>query len=119
VQDGASASPLLDTQVTLEVLPPDGDAPPRRLEATHAAATNKLLHAARVDVDRPGPWTVRASVRRGGDAVEVQGVLPVLAPASTLADIWPYLALPPLAVALYALRARLVRRRLGDVRPSQ
>jgi hypothetical protein len=126
VQDRASGSPLLDAQVTLEVLPPGGDATPRRLEATHAAATNKLLHAARVDIDRPGTWTVRVSVYRGSDAVEVQGTLPVIAPASTLSDIWPYLALPPLAVALYALRARLLRRRRhgtmarrGDARASR
>jgi len=119
VQERASGSPLLDAQVTLELTPPDGAAPPRRVEATHAAATNKLLHAARVDLDRPGAWTVRVSVHHGTDTVEVRGMLPVVAPASTLADIWPYLALPPLAVALYALRARLVRRRLGDVRASQ
>src|SRR5262245_30327762 len=120
VQDRTSGSPLLDAQVTLELNPPDAGATPRRLEATRAAATNKLLQAARVDVDRPGTWTMRVSVHRGSDAVEVQGALPVLPPASTLSDIWPYLALPPLAVALYALRAGLVRRRRpGGVRLSQ
>src|SRR4029077_7636151 len=117
----------LDAQVTLEVRPPDPGATPRRLEeATHAAATNKLLQAARGDVDRPGTWTLHVSVHRGSASVAVQGALPVLPPASTLSDIWPYLVLPPLAVALYALRARLIRRRRhgtilrrGDVHASQ
>jgi hypothetical protein len=126
VQDRTSGSPLLDARVVLELLPPAGDAGPRQLEATHADATNKLLYAARVDTDRAGAWTLRVSVHHGDDAGEVQATLPVVARASTLSDVWPYLVLPPLVVGLYALRARLLRRRRArpvsrecDARTSQ
>jgi hypothetical protein len=112
VQDRRSGAPMLDARVTLEVLAPGGgDASPTRLEATHAEATNKLLYAARLVTDRAGTWSVRATVQRGSDAVEVDCPLPVAPSASTLTDVWPYLALPPLVVALYALRAHLLRRR--------
>lgn len=119
VQDRASGSPVLDARVVLEVLPPADDGGPRQLEATHAGATNKLLYAARVDTDRAGAWTLRVSVQHGDNAGEVQATLPVIARASTLSDVWPYLVLPPLVVGLYALRARLVRRRRPRPAPRE
>ncbi len=120
VQDRAGGGPVLDARVTLAVLPPDGDAPPRLLEATHDDATNKLLYAARLVIDRAGTWTVRVAVRHGADTAEAQCPLPVAARASGLSPIWPYLALPPLVIALYALRSRLQRRRRsGASRPAQ
>ena len=111
LQDRTSGAPLLDARVALEVLPPaGGDATPLRLAATHADATNKLLYATRFTADRAGDWTVGISVRRGSDSVATYCLLPVAPAASGLSDVWPYLALPPLAVALYALHAKLLRR---------
>lgn len=108
VQDRTGREPLLDARVELEAIPPDGgDTTP----VPRARATNKLLYAFAFAPDRAGEWTVRVAVHRGLGAAEVRCMLPVDRAASGLADIWPYLALPPTAVALYALRARLVRRR--------
>lgn len=127
LQDRVSGVPLLDARVALEVLPPaGGDATPLRLAATHADATNKLLYAARFTADRAGDWTVHVTVRRGTDSIAAQCLLPVAPGASGLSAIWPYLALPPVAVALYALHARLLRRQRSrhgvpsrDARTSQ
>jgi len=112
VQDRARGEPLLDARVSLDAIPPDGGGTtPLHVEATRSRATNKLLYAAAFTPDRTGEWRLRVAVRRGPDAAEVHCDLPVARAAAGIADIWPYLALPPAVVALYALRARLVRRR--------
>jgi hypothetical protein len=53
-------------------------------------------------------------VREGADAVEVAGELPVDPPRPRLWSLWPYLLLPPAAVALFALRERLKRHAAGQ-----
>jgi hypothetical protein len=107
-RDGGAA--VLDAQVELRLDGP-GSGPPIAARATRAQATNQLLQAAAVTLPVAGTWTLRASVRQGGDAVEVAGELPVAAPAPRLGTLWPYLALPPAAVACFALREHLKRRR--------
>jgi hypothetical protein len=112
VQDRTGGEPVLDARVSVEAIPPvGGETTPIRLEATRAQATNKLLYATAFAPDRAGTWALRVVVRRGGDGADVHGALPVERAASGLHDVWPYLALPPVLVALYALRARLLRRR--------
>jgi hypothetical protein len=112
VQDRAGGEPLLDVEVVLEVGPPPGvGGPPVRLAATREEATNKLLYAASFAPARAGAWSLVVTVRRGIEHGRVRGTLVVEPAASGLARIWAYLALPPAAVALYALRAALVRRR--------
>jgi hypothetical protein len=107
--DGAA---VLDAQVALTIAPPPGtEATPATVEATHAAATNKLLYAATVVLPVPGRWAARVSVRRGAEAAEVSCELPVVPGAAGLTSIWPYLAIPPLAIALFALHQWLGTRR--------
>jgi len=112
VLERANGRPVLDAAVALELRPPDGsnDAP-QRLEATHAQATNKLLYAATFRPTVAGEWTLHVTVERGTEAADVGCPLPVVRDRAGLAAIWPYLAIPPVAVALYALRAWLSDRR--------
>jgi hypothetical protein len=119
VQDRAGGEPLLDAEVVLEVTPPSGtDVPPVRLVATRAQATNKLLYAASFAPAHAGAWPFAVTVRRGRERGRVRGVLVVEPAGSGLADIWVYLALPPAAAAVYALRAYLVRRRRRARQPA-
>jgi hypothetical protein len=112
VLERTGGQPVLDAAVALEVRPPDGsDAAPQRLDATHAQATNKLLYAALFLPAVPGEWTLHVTVTRGAASAAVQCTLPVAPERVSLAVIWPYLAIPPLAIALYALRAWLSARR--------
>jgi hypothetical protein len=112
VLERTGGRPVLDAAVALEVRPPDGsDAGPQRLDATHAQATNKLLYATPFLPAVPGEWTLHVTVTRGAASAAVHCTLPVAPDRVGLAGIWPYLAIPPLAIALYALRAWLSARR--------
>jgi hypothetical protein len=112
VLERTGGNPVLDAAVWLEVRPPAGaDAGPQRLEATRGQATNKLLYAAPFLPGTPGDWALHVTVTRGVESAEVGCTLPVASDQAGLAGIWPYLAIPPVAIALYALRAWLVARR--------
>jgi hypothetical protein len=96
----------------LEIRPPPGsDAGPQRLEATRGRATNKLLYAASFLPGTPGDWTLHVTVTRGTESAAVGCTLPVASDQAGLVGIWPYLAIPPVAIALYALRTWLVAPR--------
>lgn len=111
VQDAASDATVLDATVRLSLTPPEGSAArPLELAASAAQATNKLLYAANAVLDRPGAWRVRIDVERGSAAGSVATTLPVEPAAPPLATLWPYLAIPPVAIALYALNQWLKRR---------
>jgi hypothetical protein len=71
--------------------------------ATRGQASNKLLYAALVRLDAAGDWQLQAFVQRGGDAVNIACRLPVSPPPRKLAGLYPYLVLPPLMVALFAV----------------
>jgi hypothetical protein len=112
VLERTGGNPVLDAAVSLEVRPPAGaDAGPQQLEATRGQATNKLLYAAPFLPGTPGDWTLHVTVTRGVQSTEVGCTLPVASDQAGLVGIWPYLAIPPVAIALYALRAWLVARR--------
>jgi len=81
--------------------------------ATHAQAANKLLYGASVMFPSAGNWQLLATVRRGSEAATASYTFPVNAPPSRLVAVWPCLALPPLAIGLFAcnrwLRSRQER----------
>ena len=112
VQRRGEGSPSLDAEVELRLDGPEAQ-PPIEARATREQATNELLYAAAVTLPAAGTWRLRASVREGADAVEVAGDLPVAPPLPRLWTLWPYLALPPAAVAAFALRERLQARVRG------
>jgi hypothetical protein len=109
---------LLDAEVTLTLRPPDGE--PFTLPATRARATNKLLHSAVVDLPVAGVWALSVTVRRGGEVASVAGELPVAPAASRLASLGQVLALPPIAVVLFACHQALkARRRVAARSPNE
>ena len=115
VQRRDGDAPILDAEVALRL---EGPPPARPIDvrATHDAATNKVLYAALVWLPSAGDWTLHAVVRDGGDAASVASPLAVAPRVSRLLTLWPYLALPPLVVLLFATREWL-RRRRGPPRP--
>jgi len=107
VQDRRTGEVLLDATVELVASGPAG-APP--VTARAGTGTNRLLKSAVLRLDRPGPWNLAVRVDHAGDAARVACALPVAPPARPLDAAWPFLAFPPLAVALFALRGALRRR---------
>lgn len=116
VQDAGDAA-VLDARVELRLTATDADTT-RAVTATRAAADNKLLYAALVDVPHAGTWTLDVAVARGTDAAHVTASLPVDPAAPPLRALWPYLAFPPAAMLVFALHQTLSIRRGGvDRRP--
>lgn len=105
VESARSQTPVLDASVTLQLRDAHGtvvNAP-----ATHAQATNKLLYAALPVIPNAGDWTVRVNVARGGETSTVAGTIQVLAASPALIHYWPYFAIVPCAVGLFALNQYL------------
>jgi hypothetical protein len=84
--------------------------------ATRRQASNKLLYAAPVKFGAAGNWQLQALIKRGGDAVEIACSLPVGSPPRKLMALFPYLILPPLMVAMFALNQCLRRQSLEKMR---
>jgi hypothetical protein len=107
VQDRSSGETILDATVDLAIQHLDSDSPPFLARATHERATNKLLQAAMVKIPAAGRWGFRVDVRRGRDEATATTELQLAPPPPRLAAIWPYLLLPPFAIAIFALHQAL------------
>jgi hypothetical protein len=79
----------------------------RRATATRAAASNKLAKAAVVDLPVAGQWTLTVAIRLNGDAATVTCLLPVAPAQSRISLIWPWLLMPPVVIALFAVHQTL------------
>jgi len=111
VQDRETGRPVLDARVALEWVAVRGDRR-LRIEATRDQAMNKLLYAALPELPLAGAWELQARVSRASERGEVSCRIDVLPPLPPLVSFWPYLALPPLGVVLFAANRRLVKKRI-------
>lgn len=110
VQESAGHRPVLDASVSI-VLRAKADRAIIHAVATRAQATNKLLYAALVDLPVAGDWDLEVTVERGSTLERVEAELSAGVPVPDLLSLWPYLAFPPLAIALFVLHQRLGRSR--------
>jgi hypothetical protein len=111
VVDRAGHVPLLDADVQVGLR---GTSPPALAlgaTATHAGAVNKLLYAVALDVPTAGRWALDARVRAGEREATVSCDLDVEPPLGPLTGYWPYLALPAVAIGLFALQQWIRRSR--------
>ena len=86
--------------------------------ATRGQSANKLFYSASLVLRAAGDWQLRVSVRQGDEEATVTCALPVGVPARTLTAIWPWLALPPVAIALFATNQWLRFRRARVLKPK-
>gem|GEM_PF-1630632 len=132
VQERDSNDAILDATVKLMFTPPTGslaepveqicgtagmagfdtNSEPYTVVATRRQASNKLLYAAPIRLDAAGTWQLQAFIQREGDSVKIACTLPVSPPPRKLIGLLPYLILPPLVVALFALNQCLRRQSL-------
>lgn len=104
VQRAEDRSAVLDANVELQI----GDA---RVQATHEAATNKLLYAAAVELARSGKTHLRVDVTTRDEKEHVEGDVEVAPEPPAVVKYWPYFVLVPVMVLLFALNQRLKDRR--------
>jgi hypothetical protein len=87
--------------------------------ACRRLASNKLLYAAPVRFGTAGNWHLEAWIKHRNDVVRFACAIPVGPPPRPLLFLAPYLAVPPLLVALFVLNQWLrrqpwARRTLGQ-----
>ncbi len=112
VQKAADRSTVLDARVTFHLLKFEaGKVVEVVVPATRAQSTNKLLYAARATLPSVGQWRLEVSVTAAGETVEATGNLAVMPEQTPLASYWPYFALVPLALILFAMNQWLKSRR--------
>ena len=110
---GDERSPVLDADVQVTLRGTDVAGPEQTAMATHAAATNKLLYAAALDVPTAGRWTLTARVHAGAHTAAVACEVDVAPPQAHVLTFWPYLVLPAVGIALFALHQWLTRSPAG------
>lgn len=115
VQDATTAGYLSDAQVTVRLTAHGQPAYTAELQATNEAATNKLFRAAKFELPRPGRWTVEVQVTGPRGPVRVVSEVEAAAVLPRWVQMWPWIGWPALAVLLFGMHQRLVRRkaRLG------
>lgn len=82
-------------------------------------ASNKLLYAAPIRFGTAGNWKLEALVKHGSDTVKCVCNIPVGSPTRRILLLAPYLALPPLLVALFVLNQYLRRQSMAKWGPGQ
>lgn len=80
-------------------------------QATHTAATNKLLYAATVAFPIAGKWEVQVEVLSPDTRSSVSGILYVAPPISPLLGYWPLFLFPIVTVIGYVAHCRLCSTR--------
>jgi len=73
------------------------------IPARREQSSNKLLYTASINFPVAGRWELEISVQHGTDSAKLTCEIPVGLPARRLAGLVPYLALPLLLIALFAI----------------
>jgi hypothetical protein len=108
-KDGRRAVPDADVQVALRAA--DGPRTERTGTATRGAVANKMIYGTRIDLPASGRWTLTASVRAGERSATVSSALEVAPALAPLVAFWGFVALPFVAIAVFALHQWLKHRR--------
>lgn len=81
------------------------------IAASSAHSNNKLLSGAYLPLPESGRWELTLRISRGTVDFTESILLDALPPRNLLATWWPFIALVPATIILYAWRSSLVRRR--------
>ena len=112
VQQGSAQSALLDAHVTLHLTQVRATGIVELVSpAKHENATNKLLYAARINLPSAGTWRMLVRVESAKADAEITGRVSVDGPQPPLLTYWPYFAVVPLVVILFAINQMLKTRR--------
>jgi hypothetical protein len=105
VQDAKTGRVRPGVPVRVRASPVDSPAAEVEADASHDLATNKLLQAAHLELDRPGRWRLWVAV---GEAV-VDAEVEVAGAAPPWWGLAPWVGWPFAVVALFVARQLLVR----------
>ena len=112
VQDASTGEQVPRARVVVRLKPHDGSALPLEYQATTEAATNKLFHAAKFDLPEPGRWDVEVRIDGPLGSARVRCGVEASGPLPRWLEVWPWVGWPALAILLFCVHQRLVRRRV-------
>jgi hypothetical protein len=113
VQDKADRRPVADADVRVVLRAADGSRSERAATARRGTVANRMIHAARVEIPAAGRWTLTASVRAGERSATVSSAVEVAPALAPLVAFWGFIALPFVAIALFALQQWLKHTHQG------
>jgi hypothetical protein len=111
LQDAATDAPVADAQIDITLSPRDNWGPTIRATATSAAATNKLLRAALLDLPTAGTWDAEIAVAADHGPANVHFAIETDPPLPHWLTVWPWSTWPVGAVLLFSLHRHLVWRK--------
>jgi hypothetical protein len=112
VQDAATGECVPQARVAVR-LTARGSGQVLEYPATAEAATNKLFHAAVFQLPEAGWWDVEVAVEGPHGPARVGLGVEAGEPPPRWRDLWPWLAWPALALALFVIHQRLAQRKAG------
>ena len=102
--------PVLDADVSMR-LRTDAAGTEIQARPTRQQAQNKLLYAAPVTLSESGKWELAVTVFRNGERTDATGTIDVAPAPEKALSYWSYIAFPPLMIALFVVRERLISRK--------
>jgi hypothetical protein len=114
VQDAESSQPITDVTIAVRLTPRDRGGSAIDALASSAAATNKLMQAALVDLPHSGRWTVQVTCTAGDDRAELHFDMEAGEPLPAWLGVWPWFSWPFGVVLLFGMHRWLVRRKQRD-----
>lgn len=112
VQDVEAGRIVEPRRVLVRRRPAHRNEPPITRQATHEAATNKLLTAATIELPTPGEWDISVLVTTDDGAHESAFLVTAAEPLPRLVELAGWLLWPLLPIGLFLLReARRLRTR--------
>jgi hypothetical protein len=115
VQDAQTHAPLAEVEIEVRLTGPFGAEV--RCPATRAAATNRLLHAAKFELPTAGTWQTEIRLDGPHGAAELHFPLTVAEPLPRWVALWPWIVWPVVPVVLFCLHQVFTRRK-SIVQPS-
>jgi hypothetical protein len=114
VQNTETGQTVGDAHVAIRLTQRDRPGTSIYAVATSAAATNKLMQAALVELPSAGWWGVEVECTTDGDTTHTRFAMEALPPLPRWLTLWPWFTWPLGAVALFAFHRRLVARTRKD-----
>jgi hypothetical protein len=113
VQKRNGLVPVLDADVSMRLWTDASDTE-IQARATRQQAQNKLLYAAPVTLSESGKWRLALTIFRNGERTDAAGTIDVAPAPEKALSYWSYIAFPPLMIALFVVRERLISRKAKE-----
>lgn len=108
--------PVLDADVAMRLRTdaPNTEIPEIHARPTRQQAQNKLLYAAPVTFSESGKWRLAVTIFHDGVRTNATGTIDVAPAPEKALSYWSYIAFPPLTIALFVVRERLISRKARE-----